>query len=146
MLARYLVQHTHPEDLVLTDLKGQAFPCRYWDQYGVERLADRLVIGGVASLKQLEAQKEKFRGQMARTLYLHQSDGQIEDDLAQKLREQGRLLDRAELAVPAEEETGDVLLLRPIYRWRHWIGQGASVAGVGNETNRTVTLELYCLE
>jgi hypothetical protein len=146
MLARYLAQHTNPEDLVLTDLKVQAFPYRYWDRYGVNRLADRLAFDGVTSLKELDTVAETFRGQMARTLYLHQSYGRIEDDLAQKLREHGRLLDRTELPIPTEEETGDLPLLRPIYRWRHYIGAGASADGVGNQTNRTVTLELYQLE
>jgi hypothetical protein len=146
MLARYLAQHTNPEDLVLTDLKSQAFPFKYWDQYGVDRLADRLAFYDVTSLKQLDALREKFRGQVARTLYLHQSYVPIEGDLGQKLRAQGRLLDRAELPVPAEAETGDLPLLRPIYRWRHKAGLGTLGNGARTETNRVVILELYRLE
>jgi hypothetical protein len=146
MLARYVAQHTNPEDLVLTDLKSQAFPYKHWDTYSLDKLADRLAFYEVTSLKQLDTFGETFRGQVARTLYLHHSDGQIEEGLAQKLREQGKLLDRAVLPIPTEEETGDPPLLRPIYRWRQYIGAGTSGDGAGNNTNRTVTLELYRLE
>jgi hypothetical protein len=146
MLARYLTQHTNPEDLVLTDLKSKAFPYRYWDTYSLDKLADRLAFYEVTSLEQLDTLSETFRGQVARTLYLRHSYGQIEDGLAQKLRERGRLLDRTELPIPTENETGDLPLLRPIYRWRQYSGVGASGDGVGNKTNRTVTLELYRLE
>ncbi len=145
-LARYLIQHTRPEDLILTDLKAQAFPFKYWDLYGLERLADRLAIGGVSSLNEVQTFEETYRGQIARTLYLRQSSGHIEDALEQELRAQGKLLDHASLAMPAEKETGDLPLLRPIYRWRHLQGVGASPDEAAHHTNQTVTLDLYLLE
>jgi len=146
-LARYLAQQTKPEDLVLTNLKPQTFPFPYWDQSGcgnVAKLADRLLYANVVSVEKLNEPRAQLRGQMARTLYLREMGEAIDDVILQQLRDEGHLLARAELPLPVETETFG-LRLRSFY----WKLQGKATGlenGVGNLTNRVVSLELYSLD
>jgi MFS family permease len=145
--ASYLIQHTEPEDLILTNLKPQTFPFPYWDVSGCDNIkarADRLLFYSITSAGKLDDPRKLLRGQVARTLFLRESAGEIGSDLAQQLRDHGHLLERAELPVPAEVETFG-LRLRSFY----WKLQGKTTGlenGVANLTNRVVRLELYRLD
>jgi hypothetical protein len=145
MLATYLSQQTNPQDLTLTDLQWQKSPFRYWDQFGINWVADRLAFYGVNTLEQLQAKRETYEGQVARTLYLHQSQGKASDDLLQRVRTEGHLLHRQELSIPVDSEPVSCLL-RPIYWWRDRTGHGTLGNDAVSAANSVVVLELYQLE
>ncbi len=143
LLARYLTEHTNPDDLVVMDLRWQQFPFRYWDQFGINWLADRLAFYDVNSIAQVEDYRERFRGHVARTLFLHQDHGTPDPALLQKVKE-GQLLGRVELPLPEDSQTAGGIL-RLIYLWRQKTSHGTLANDSGGPTNKVVALELYQL-
>src|SRR5262249_52463639 len=132
ILSRYLTEHTHPEDLILMDFQYQVPPFKPWENIGIDRLADRLAFHDVASSKQLEKYVSKYRDEVTRILYLHESHRPMDDDLAQKVRA-GTLLDRTELTIPAEEQQGE-RLFHFLNRWRRALGTNVPETGYTDQS------------
>jgi hypothetical protein len=140
-LTRYLTEHTHSEDLVLTDFQYRMPPFKPWENIGIDRLADRLAFSDVTSSKQVEKYVNKYGDEVSRVLYLHESHRPMNDDLAQKVRA-GTLLDRTELLIPAEQQEGERLFYF-LNRWRRALGTEVPESSY---TDQSITLELYRLE
>ena len=144
-LAKFLMQHTAPTDLVVSNFRPYEFPFAAWDDaacYRAATRADRLFFWAIDTVAALEDVKHQFDGDLPTILFIKQVGAPIDPDLDEKLKTEGRKILTSRLVFPVEKE-GLAVRLRSFY-WKLQ-GRGGQLAQEHRlgQPERVVTVELY---
>jgi len=90
-------------------------------------------------VEELATQQQRMEGQVARVLFLLDPHGEISPELEAKVRQEGRMLRRADIDLPPETDSFGL-------RLRRWYGKLQGKAGGTTQPgSRQCTVELYVL-